>query len=102
VEATIKAVQQLLVEEAHLSSAMRSILEVMIMLMQIVANRLSLNSRNSSKPPSQNRFSKDISTIKFRMLIPAQLIVIFSDDSLRINFPSISGKGGISPDNVIP
>ena len=29
------------------------------MLVQIMANRLSLNSRNSSKPPSQDRFSKD-------------------------------------------
>jgi hypothetical protein len=36
-----------------------SILEVLIMLVQIMANRLSLNSRNSSKPPSQNCFSKD-------------------------------------------
>jgi transposase len=59
VEATIKTVQQLLAEEAHLSPALRAILEVMIMLVQIMANRLSLNSRNSSKPPSQDRFSKD-------------------------------------------
>jgi transposase len=59
VEATIKTVQQLLAEEAHLSPALRAILEVMIMLVQIMANRLSLNSRNSSKPPSQDRFAKD-------------------------------------------
>jgi len=59
VEATIKTAQQLLAEEAHLSPALRSILEVLIMLVQIMANRLSLNSRNSSKPPSQDRFSKD-------------------------------------------
>jgi hypothetical protein len=31
----------------------------MIMLVQIMANRLRLKSRNSSKPPSQNCFSKD-------------------------------------------
>jgi transposase len=59
VEATIKTVQQLLAEETHLSPALRSILEVLIMLVEIMANRLSLNSRNSSKPPSQARFSKD-------------------------------------------
>jgi len=59
VEATIKTVQQLLAEEAHLSPALRSILEVLIMLVRIMANRLSLNSRNSSKPTSQDRFSKD-------------------------------------------
>jgi transposase len=59
VEATIKTVQQLLAEESHLSPALRSILEVLIMLVRIMANRLGLNSRNSSKPPSQDRFSKD-------------------------------------------
>jgi transposase len=59
VEATIKKVQQLLAEEAHLSSALRAALEVLIVLVQLLANRLSLNSRNSSKPPSTDRFNKD-------------------------------------------
>jgi len=59
VEATIKKVQQLLAEEAHLSSALRAALEVLIMLVQLLANRLSLNSRNSSKPPSTDRFNKN-------------------------------------------
>jgi transposase len=58
VEATIKKVRQLLAEEAHLSSALRTALEVLIMLVQLLANRLSLNSRNSSKPPSTDRFNK--------------------------------------------
>jgi len=58
VEATIKKVQRLLAEEAHLSSALRAALEVLIMLVQLLANRLSLNSRNSSKPPSTDRFNK--------------------------------------------
>jgi transposase len=57
VEATIKKVQQLLAEEAHLSSALRAALEVLIVLIQLLANRLSLNSRNSSKPPSTDRFN---------------------------------------------
>jgi transposase len=56
VEATIKKVQQLLAEEAHLSSALRAALEVLLVLVQLLANRLSLNSRNSSKPPSTDRF----------------------------------------------
>lgn len=59
VEATIKKVQQLLAEEAHLSSALRAALEVLIVLVQLLASRLSLNSRNSSKPPSTDRFNKD-------------------------------------------
>jgi len=56
VEATIKKVQQLIAEEEHLSSALRATLEVMIMLVQLMANRMSLTSRNSSKPPSTDRF----------------------------------------------
>jgi transposase len=59
VDATLKTVQQLLAEEAHLSPALRSILEVMIVLVKLMANRLSLTSRNSSKPPSSDRFAKD-------------------------------------------
>jgi len=58
VEATIKKVQQLLAEEEHLSSALRAALEVLLVLVQLLANRLSLNSRNSSKPPSTDRFNK--------------------------------------------
>ena len=58
VEATIKKVQQLLAEETQLSTALRSTLEVLLMLVQILANRLSLTSRNSSKPPSTDRFPK--------------------------------------------
>lgn len=58
VEATIKKVQQLLAEEEHLSSALRAALEVLLVLVQLLANRLNLNSRNSSKPPSTDRFNK--------------------------------------------
>jgi transposase len=64
VEATIKTVQQLLAEETHLSPALRSILEVMILLVKIMANRLTLNSRNSSKPPSTDRFANSKKTTK--------------------------------------
>jgi transposase len=57
VDATIKKVQQLLAKEANLSSALRAALEVLLVLVQILSNRLSLNSRNSSKPPSTDRFN---------------------------------------------
>ena len=63
-DATIKAVQQLLAEEAHLSPALRSMLDVMILLVRLMANRLSLSSRNSSQPPSTDRFSKGNQTDK--------------------------------------
>lgn len=56
VDATVKKVRQLLAEEAQLSPALRSALEVLILIVQLLAGRLSLNSRNSSQPPSKDRF----------------------------------------------
>lgn len=52
VDATIKKVQELLVKETNLSPALRSTLDVLLLVVQLLVNRLSLNSRNSSKPPS--------------------------------------------------
>lgn len=49
----------MLAEEANLSPAFRATLDVMIMLVQIMASRLSMTSRNSSKPPSSDRFKKN-------------------------------------------
>ena len=54
VEATIKSVQELLAQEANLSPALRSTLDVLLVVVQLLVNRLSLNSRNSSKPPSSD------------------------------------------------
>ena len=59
IEATIKKVRQLLAEEAPLSVALRAALEVLLKLVQLLANRLNLNSRNSSKPPSSDRLKKN-------------------------------------------
>jgi len=56
VEATVKKVQQLLAEEAQLSPALRSTLDVLLLVVQLLVNRLSLTSRNSSQPPSKDRF----------------------------------------------
>jgi hypothetical protein len=41
VEATIKKVQQLLAEEPHLSVTLRAALEVLLVLVQLLANRLN-------------------------------------------------------------
>ncbi len=46
----------LLDEEPNLSPALRSTLEVLILVVQLMVGRLSLSSRNSSKPPSTDRF----------------------------------------------
>ena len=54
VEATIKKVQELLAQEQNLSPVLRSTLDVLLLVVQLLVNRLTLNSRNSSKPPSSD------------------------------------------------
>jgi hypothetical protein len=56
VDATVKKVHQLLAAETPLSPALRSALEVLLLVVQLRVNRLGLNSRNSSKPPSSDRY----------------------------------------------
>ena len=53
VEATVKRVTALIAEEKNLSPALKSSLEVLLLLISILINRLGLNSRNSSKPPDR-------------------------------------------------
>ena len=52
IDATIKKVQELLAQEPNLSPALRSTLDILLLVVHLLANRLGLNSRNSSKPPS--------------------------------------------------
>ncbi|MBN2429637.1 MAG: IS66 family transposase [Deltaproteobacteria bacterium] len=52
VEETIDRVKTLIAEEADLAPALKSSLEVLLLLVTILANRFGLNSKNSSKPPS--------------------------------------------------
>lgn len=52
VEATIERVKVQLAAEKDLSPALKSSLEVLLLLVTIMLNRLGLNSKNSSKPPS--------------------------------------------------
>ena len=52
VDASINAVKDLLEKEKDLSPALRSALEVLLLLVAFLLNRLTLNSKNSSKPPS--------------------------------------------------
>ncbi len=60
IDATIKDVRQLLAQEKELSPALRSMIEMLILMVTLLVNRLGLNSSNSSKPPSadQNRARK--------------------------------------------
>ncbi len=52
VEKTLDQVKTLIAEEKDLSPALKSSLEVLLLLVKILANRFGLNSKNSSKPPS--------------------------------------------------
>ena len=54
VEAAIKRVNDLVAAEKDLSPALKASLEVLLLLVSILASRLGLNSKNSSKPPSSD------------------------------------------------
>jgi transposase len=54
IEATIKNAQILVREDKQLSAATKSMFEILILIISLLANRLNLNSTNSSKPPSSD------------------------------------------------
>ena len=54
IEATIEKAQILVREDKQLSAATKSMFEIMILIITLLANRLNLNSTNSSKPPSSD------------------------------------------------
>jgi transposase len=54
IEATIEKAQSLVRDDKELSAATKSMFEVMILIITLLANRLNLNSSNSSKPPSSD------------------------------------------------
>jgi transposase len=56
VEETIQRVTDLITTEQDLSPALKSSLEVLLLLVSLLLNRLGLNSKNSSKPPSTDPF----------------------------------------------
>ena len=52
VDSAINTVIDLLKKEPNLSPALKSALDVLLLLVSLLHNRTTLNSRNSSKPPS--------------------------------------------------
>ena len=54
IEATIEKARQLVDEDKQLSTASKSIIEILILVITLLANRLNLNSTNSSKPPASD------------------------------------------------
>jgi len=60
IQATIEKAQAVICQDEHMSAATKSMFEVLILIISLLANRLNLNSTNSSKPPSSdpNRIKK--------------------------------------------
>lgn len=56
--------QSLIREDNQLSSGAKSMLEILILIISLLANRLNLNSKNSSKPPSSDPNGKKEPKIK--------------------------------------
>jgi transposase len=54
VNATLEEATSLLEHETDIPPALRSVVKVLIVLVKILAGRTTLNSRNSSKPPSRD------------------------------------------------
>ena len=54
IQATIEKAQALVQDDEHLSAATKSMFEILILVITLLANRLNLNSTNSSKPPSSD------------------------------------------------
>jgi len=54
IQATIEKAQTLVSEDKQLSAAIKSIVEILILIITLLTNRLNLNSTNSSKPPSSD------------------------------------------------
>ncbi len=54
IDATIKRVEGLIAEDNDLSPGTKSLLEILVLIITLMANRLNLNSKNSSKPPSSD------------------------------------------------
>jgi transposase len=54
IQATIEKAQALVRDDEQLSAATKSMFEILILVITLLANRLNLNSTNSHKPPSSD------------------------------------------------
>jgi len=54
IDATLKDVERLMQEDEQISPALKSTMTVLVLVVKLLTNRLGLDSRNSSKPPSSD------------------------------------------------
>jgi transposase len=64
IDATLNKVKVLLKEEKDLSPAIRSMIELLALVITLLVGRLNLNSSNSSKPPSSDPNSEKVRKAK--------------------------------------
>jgi transposase len=64
IETTLNKVKTLLKEEKDLSPAVRSMIELLALVITLLCNRLNLSSSNSSKPPSSDPNRKKVAKKK--------------------------------------
>ncbi len=58
IEATIEKAQDLIRQDKQMSAAAKSMFELLILVITLLANRLNLNSTNSSKRSKQGKAVK--------------------------------------------
>ncbi len=54
IQATIEKAQAVIRDDKQMSAGTKSVVEILILVITLLANRLNLNSTNSSKPPSSD------------------------------------------------
>jgi len=64
VTATIKQAKALLKKEKQISPALRTVMDILLMVLEVLLQRFNLNSKNSSKPPSSDPNRKKTSKQK--------------------------------------
>src|SRR3972149_2571921 len=58
IHAAIQEAEELIEKDSSLSPAIKTTIKMLIMLVSLLAGRLHLNSKNSSKPPADDKHRK--------------------------------------------
>lgn len=64
IEAAVNNVRELLREDKNISSSLKAAIELLLVIVTLLINKLGLNSRNSSKPPSTDINRKKVKKTK--------------------------------------
>ena len=64
IEKTLSDVRQEMAREEQLSPTLKALIDVLIVIVTLLSQRLGLNSRNSSKPPSADPYREKASRAK--------------------------------------